>query len=190
MAANGWFSARSMAAFAGGASAAFIASRILPPLVSQGVGRVSGRLGGDPLEGLTADHRRFQHLLAQMEQSRGRGVLYRGQLLARLKRGLAAHAMAEEDVIYPLLQEELGAAAAAARLYAEHGLIKTHLYALEGLIRDEHAWLRRVSTLKALIEEHARREEEVEFPRLRQALTPDATARMNRHVRRERALVL
>ncbi len=190
MPGNGWLSARSMAMFAGGASAAFIASRLLPPLVSQGLGSLRAARGHDPLAGLVDDHRRFLRLLEAMENSRGRGTFYRGQLLIRLKRGLSAHAMAEEDVVYPLLREEVGEEAAADRLYAEHGAMKTHLYALERLLDDEPAWLARVGVLKALIETHAQNEENVQFPRLRDRLGAEETARMNRHVQRERALVL
>lgn len=105
--------------FAGGASLGFIASRILPPLVSQTVASWNTARGHDPFQYLAEDHDRFRRLLAEMEESRGKGTFHRTQLLARLKRGLAAHAMAEEDVIYPLIHDEVGAEVAAERLYSE-----------------------------------------------------------------------
>lgn len=182
---TGLFSARGLAAFAGGASLAFIASRLLPPLLAQSVANVV-----DPFGVLVEDHRRFVDLLTQMERSQGASAFQRTQLFLRLKRGLAAHAMAEEDVIYPVLKEDVGDVAAANRLYTDHGAIKTHLYGLEQTIRDDAAWLPRVSALKNLLADHARQEEDIEFPRLRVLLDEEATARMARKVRREKAMVL
>lgn len=185
MARTGLFSARGLAAFAGGASVAFIASRLLPPLLAQGVANVT-----DPFGVLIDDHRHFLDLLDEMERSRGAGTFQRTQLFLRLKRRLAAHAMAEEDVIYPVLREEGGDEQAATRLYRDHGEVKTQLYALEQSLRDEEPFLARASALRTLIAEHARQEEEVEFPRLRALLDEEATARMARLVRREKAMVL
>lgn len=125
-----------------------------------------------------------------MEQGGDAGTLQRTQWLLRLKRGLAAHAMAEEDVIYPLLSEQAGEQEAAAQLYAEHGAMKTHLYALERDLGDGAAWMDRVAALRNLIADHARQEEDVEFPRLRRLLDEDSAKRVARHVRRERALIL
>ena len=182
---TGLFSARGLAAFAGGASLAFIASRLLPPFLAQSVANVV-----DPFGVLIEDHRRFIDLLSEMERSEGASTFQRTQLFLRLKRGLAAHAMAEEDVLYPVLREEAGDAPAADRLYTDHGAIKTHLYALEQTIRDDTIWLPRVTALKTLLAEHARQEEDIEFPRLRALLDEEATARMARLIRREKAMVL
>lgn len=171
-------------AFAGGVSVGVIADRVVPPLVTQAAA------WGDPFDALIADHRHFLNLLEQMEQSRGRGVVWRTQLLLRLKRSLTAHALAEEDVVYPMLDEQAGAERAASSLYAEHGMIKTHLWALERGMGEESAWLSRASHLRRQLEQHARQEEEVEFPRLRAVMDQEAIARLARHVRREKAMVL
>jgi len=184
---EGMLSARGLAMFAGGASVALIASRLLPPIVAQAF---AVRDAGDPFASLVEDHRRFLDLLGRMEQVQGSSVLNRTQMFLRLKRGLAAHALAEEDVIYPLLNDAAGAEIDAERLYAEHGKVKTHLYALEQMVGDEMAWARRAGQLRALIAEHARDEEETQFPRLRQLLDEQATARLSRHVRREKAMLL
>ncbi|MGE5504653.1 MAG: hemerythrin domain-containing protein [Actinomycetota bacterium] len=179
---------RDWIAFAGGASVGLVAGHLLPPLLAQAAVLLGGN--PDPFDLLADDHRHFLDLLRQMEGARGSGLAFRTQLFLRLKRSLAAHSMAEEDVIYPLLAEEAGAHAAAERLYAEHGAIKTHLYALERLLGDDVAWAERASALKRLVADHARREEEVEFPRLRHRLDEDAFARLARHVRREKAMVV
>jgi hemerythrin superfamily protein len=186
----GWLFGQGMAAFAGGAVAATVASRLLPPLVAQAAGAARAAGGGDPLETLIADHRRFVALLTEMEQSADTATIHRTQLLLRLKRGLAAHALAEEDIVYPLLHDEAKAADDAKHLYSEHADIKIHLHALEQMPKDAPEWAQRAGALKQLIEGHARHEEEIDFPRLREVLDEQAMRQLAGHVQREKALIL
>lgn len=186
---SGWLSARGLTMLAGGASLGLVAGRLMPPLLMQ-TGRWLGRSGKDAFALLAEDHRHFLGLLTEMQQCGEKPEAHRTQLLARLKRGLAAHTMVEEDVIYPLLAEEAGAHSAADQLYAEHGAMKTHLYALERMISDGPAWAERSSALKQLVAKHARQEETVEFPRLRRLLDEAATEQVARQVRREKAPML
>lgn len=189
MARQDWLSARGLAMFAGGASIGAVASRLLPPVVAQAAPWLTGDKE-DPFETLMDDHRKFLDLLSRMEQSGGQGKLTRGQLLFRLKRSLAAHALAEEDAVYPLLAEQVGARSAAEHMYAEHGALKTHLYALERLLDDEAAWLARAGALRTMLAAHAREEEEVQFPRLRHGMTPDDIKTLGRTVSREKSMIL
>jgi hemerythrin superfamily protein len=139
---------------------------------------------------LIADHRIFELLLSEMEKSADNEYLHRTQLFLRLKRRLAAHAMAEEDVVYPLLHDQARAAEDAKHLYAEHADIKIHLHALEQLPKNDREWVQRASALKALIVSHARHEEDVDFPKLRLILSPSEAIRLSGNVQREKALVL
>lgn len=182
------FSARGMTAFAGGALAGVIASRLLPPFLAQAGGAALGR---DPFEVLTEDHRHFVELLTRMEDDAA-GPVNRMQLLLRLKRRLTAHALAEEDVIYPMLHDRESAATGdgARHLYGEHAEIKMHLHALEEMAKDDPGWGARAGELRRLVETHARQEEETEFPKLRQSLDDQAIARLSRAVQREKAMVL
>lgn len=99
------FSTSSLGAFVWGAVAGAIASRLLPPLIAKGAGSVRIGVDSDPFSVLIADHRIFESLLTEMEKSANDESLRRTQLFLRLKRRLAAHAMAEEDVVYPLLHD-------------------------------------------------------------------------------------
>lgn len=184
---NGFLSAGGMAAFAGGAAVALIASRLLPPLVAQAAGSVSG---GDPFDALADDHRHILALLSEMEQTPQNATFRRAQLLLRLKRRLAAHALAEEDVVYPLLHDRAHEEDDTRRLYSEHADMKMHLAALERMPKDDPDWLGRVSELKMLISEHIHQEEAVDFPKLRDALGQRGTERLSGNVRREKALLL
>lgn len=186
----GSFFGRGIAAFAGGAAAGMIVSRLLPPVVAMAAGSARAAAGRDPFEALLADHRRFLALLTSMEQSRDEEVFRRTQLLLRLKRGLAAHALAEEDVVYPLLHDDGKAEHDARHLYGEHAEMKLLLYRLEETPKDDPAWAGQARTLRQLVEEHARHEEEVDFPKLRQVLDDPATARLARNLHREKSLIL
>lgn len=181
---------RDLATFAAGAVAGLIAGRILPPLLAQATGTVRVAAGGDPFDALARDHRTILSLLDEMSRTTDDAVLTRTQLLLRLKRRLAAHALAEEDVVYPMLHDRAQETEDARHLYGEHAEMKMHLFALEQMPKDDPRWLDRARRLKALIAGHVRREEEVDFPKLRRLLDQRATAHLSGNVQREKALLL
>ena len=181
------WSANGLIAFASGAAEAILASRLLPPVVAQAAGTTMAR---DPFDALMDDHRHILELLDAMEETHSGETVRRTQLLLRLKRRLAAHAMAEEDVVYPLLHDHAHEEKDTRRLYGEHADMKMHLFALEQMPKDHPGWSGRVTELRRLIADHVRQEEEVDFPKLRDALDRPATKRLSGHVRREKALLL
>jgi hypothetical protein len=68
--------------------------------------------------------------------------------------------------------------------------MKIHLFELERMLMNNENWIRRVESLRDLIERHARDEEEVEFPKMRQALDDQRRRTLSQHIQREEALVL
>jgi iron-sulfur cluster repair protein YtfE (RIC family) len=172
----------------GGILVGILSARVLPPFLARACGTARARAGRDPFESLIADHRRFRDLLAKMDEATG--TIQRPQLLLRLKRGLAAHAMAEEDVVYPMLQDEAGAKPDPTHLYAEHAALKVLLFRLEKKVLDGGDWTEEVGAMTALLTEHARHEEEVDFPRLRELLGKEGGVTLARKISREKALVL
>src|SRR4051812_39715373 len=86
-------------AFVGGGVVAFLATRVLPPMVAQLLGTVR-----DPFDALAADHRRVLAALDRVVQINDSRVASRGLALLKIKRSLTAHALAEEDVVYPALK--------------------------------------------------------------------------------------
>jgi hemerythrin superfamily protein len=181
---------RDAALFAAGAALMLLAARVMPPLAGPALGAARVAMGGDPFDALARDHRLVLALLRTMEQTGESATIRRAAMLFQLKRMLAAHAMAEEDVVYPLLRDEAHAEDVAHGLYREHADMKIRLYELERLPKDDPRWLPNLRALRALIEAHARHEEETEFPRLRAALDEQATARVSSDVQREKALLL
>ena len=181
---------RAAASFAGGALIAFVGSRLLPPLVAQARGAARTRGGGDPLGSLLDDHRAIRSHLDVMVESADREVFSRTQHLLRLKRCLAAHAMAEEDIVYPALREHLATADDATHLYEEHAEMKILLYKLEQTPKSDEQWHLHATELRTLIQGHLRQEEEVDFPNLRGALDESTSTELASKIAREKALLL
>jgi iron-sulfur cluster repair protein YtfE (RIC family) len=111
-------------------------------------------------------------------------------LFLAVKRTLAKHALAEEDVVYPLLHREAGAAEATRQLYAEHAEMKIHLYELETALRGGASWAGRASALQALVARHIREEEDVQFPKLQALLDERERQRVSGQIHREEALIV
>jgi len=181
---------RGLAAFTTGALAAVIASRVLPPIVAQAAGSAQASAGRDPFDGLAEDHRIILSLLDRMTSSPDNAVFDRTQLLLRLKRRLSAHAVAEEDVVYPLLHGRAHEEDDTMHLYSEHAEMKMHLFTLEQMPKSDPRWRGIASELRDLIAGHVKQEEEVDFPKLRAVLDQKETAMMSGGVQREKALLL
>jgi hemerythrin superfamily protein len=167
-----------------------IGGRLLAPLIASANGAVRTKMGADPFERLIQDHRQILSVLHDMENTETDSRAKRAAMLLRVKRMLGKHAMAEEDVVYPLLHDRAHAETETRQLYDEHADIKIHLYELEQMVRNNEDWRHRVMSLRRLIETHARQEEEQEFPKLRQALQERERVMVAGQIRREEALVV
>ena len=168
-----------------------IGGRLLAPLIASASGNMRTRMGADPFDRLIEDHRQILSVLRDMENTgTDSSRAQRGKQLLRVKRMLGKHAMAEEDVVYPLLHDRANAESETRQLYDEHADIKIHLYELEQMLMNNEDWRHRVTSLRTLIETHARQEEEQEFPRLRNILQDRERAMLAGQIRREEALVL
>lgn len=181
---------RTLAAFAGGAVVGLIASRVMPPFVAQAAGTAWAAAGRDPFDALIQDHRALRALLDQMAESADDAALTRTQLLFRLKRRLSAHAMAEEDVIYPMLRDRGNGGDGAMHLYEEHAQMKILLYRLEQTAKHGAEWRELAGELGTLFDRHIRQEEDVEFPELRDSLDQHDVSRLSAKMHREKAMLL
>ncbi len=128
--------------------------------------------------------------LDQMLAAPADSVAKRASLFLALKRKLAKHALAEEDVVYPLLHNQGQDADASKELYDEHADMKILLFELEELLKSGEDWSRQVRTLRDLIQEHVNEEEQVVFPKLKQIFDENRTAKISSQISREEALIL
>jgi iron-sulfur cluster repair protein YtfE (RIC family) len=172
-----------------GAAGGAILGRLLPVLVSNVSGMIRAAAGQDPFAGLIREHRLLLSLLQKMEETPTEKPLRRTALFYRFKRTLAKHALAEEDIVYPLLKDDAQRGEATRKLYEEHSRIKVLLFELNRSIADD-GWYSRVRDLRNEIEPHARQEEEVEFPELRRRMDKPEAMDLSRRIRQEESLVV
>jgi hemerythrin superfamily protein len=182
--------ARRLTSFAAGAALSFVASRLMPPVAGRAIGRARVAAGGDPFDALARDHRLVLGMMDTLLRPDGQAPVRRTAGLMQIKRSLTAHALAEEDVVYPMLREEVSAAEATDRLYREHAEMKIHLFKLEHLRQDDSRWREEMQALRDLVARHAADEENTEFPRLRERLSRDTIAELSGDVEREKQFVL
>ena len=184
-----WFG-KNLAAVAGGVAVGVLGSRLLPPMLAMANGSVRARLGEGPFERLKQDHRQILSILDRMAERSDDGMASQGALFLSLKRTLAKHALAEEDIVYPVLHERAHAAEDAKKLYSEHADMKIHLYGLEDALKQGHNVDTRVQALRSLIRRHVEEEESVQFPRLETLMDEQLSRATPGQIRREEAMIL
>jgi hemerythrin superfamily protein len=183
-------SLRGAGVFALGALAGIVLSRVGAPLAAKTVGLARSAAGGrDAFEELAADHARVLALLAkaEVEQTGPKKMA----LFLAIKRDLSKHAVAEEDVIYPLIADKLLADDAAHHLYKEHGIVKVLLSEIEEALEngDDMRYRARVRLLRESVQKHAGEEETQWFPRLKELLDEKKRALVTGKLDREKAMM-
>jgi hypothetical protein len=141
---------------------------------------------GDWLEVLTADRRRIERLFKQIEGTDDDQAHRRTRLLEALSAALTRYSLQKENVIYPALRKA-DQGAASTHLAAELFEIKTYLYELDSLPKSDGRWLRKLTALKHVVEEHMREEEETVLPPFHKALSAAENMRLTRAMNREAA---
>lgn len=175
-----------------GVAAGALGSRLLPPMIAIATGSARARKSGDPFEKLSADHREILSLLDSMVANSDGSNVRRASLFLMLKRKLGKHALAEEDVVYPILHAQ-GAGAGSAEskdLYDEHADMKILLFELEQRLMAGSDWSEPIHSLRELVSSHIDEEEQVVFPRLRELMDQEKRTMVSGQISREEALIL
>ena len=133
------------------------ASRIAPPFAGRAIGSLRSMAGTDPFDALAQDHRKVLALFEQIEATDKSATMRRSAMLFQVKRMLTAHALAEEDIVYPMLHDDAHRAEEARKLYREHADIKVRLFELEHRANDDPSWIEGIRELRRIVAEHARR---------------------------------
>ena len=183
-------SARDAMIFGAGALMMLAATRIATPFASRAIGSMRGMAGADPFEALAQDHKRALALFDRLEATDASMVSRRSAMLLQLKRMIAAHALAEEDIIYPMLCDDAHRREQALKLYRDHSEVKVKLFELEHKAKDNPSWIEDLRALRQLFASHAQEEENLEFPKLRAALDESRRSSLVGEVSREKALLL
>ena len=83
-----------------------------------------GSTGEKPFDQLIDDHRQILSLLDNMLEVPDSSPARKARLYMMLKRRLAKHALAEEDVVYPLVRNDSANGDERRHLYDEHADMK------------------------------------------------------------------
>ena len=174
----------------GGLAAGVVCGRMLPPIAAALIGSTRVRAGGDPFARLIEDHRQIVSLLDQMAVARADSTMRRARLFLMLKRKLAKHALAEEDVVYPTVHNDSAEGDERKHLYDEHADMKILLFEIENLLKDGEEWNAAVLPLRELVRRHVDEEERTIFPELRRELTASKRPKVSGQISREEALIV
>ena len=139
---------------------------------------------GDWFDALKTEHELARAIFDKIEATDESQTVMRTHLLMKLKYALDKHAIQEENVIYPALREA-GEKQQADHLNADHGYVKTYLYELENMEKDDPAWIARVRDFRSAIEEHMNEEETQIFPAFRNRLSEEKNKELSALMNKE-----
>jgi hypothetical protein len=120
---------------------------------------------------LKADHERVQKLLEDIDETTERAAKGREEMFARLKAELDLHALIEETVFYPVLEEADETHDITLEAYEEHKLVKDLLAQLEAEPKNTEEWTAKFTVLKENVEHHVEEEEGEMFKKARRVLS-------------------
>ena len=141
-----------------------IAGTALRGIVAGAVATVSSKVARgaskpDAIEILEREHRRFEALLKQGEETTERARATRRELLASLTADLDAHELMEEKVLYPALQAHPQAREIVLEGFEEHHVADLIVNELREVATNDEAWGAKFKVLKESIEHHIEEEE-------------------------------
>ncbi|WP_236697385.1 hemerythrin domain-containing protein [Sphingomonas sp. Leaf357] len=167
-----------------GAAAAGLVTGLVVNLGRKMAVQAPSALAGDWLDALKVEHRLALALFDKLQATGSDETGKRTILLTQLKHALGKHAFTEENVIYPALRA-WGDKADADKLNHDHGYVKQNLYDLEEMDNASPAFMQKVSSFRAELEDHIREEEEAIFPPLHAALGEVGNARVTAQANKE-----
>jgi len=127
----------------------------------------------DPVELLKTDHRRFEKLLRDGEDTTERAINGRGEILKALTSELTVHEALEEQIFYPALRPHAEAHHIVLEGIEEHHVADVLIKELHKVAKDNEKWGAKFSVLKESVEHHIKEEERMMFPAARAALAQE-----------------
>jgi hypothetical protein len=137
---------------------------------------------GDILTMLEADHRRFEGLLAQGEDTTDAAVKTRGALLDRITDELNLHETIEETILYPALKAYPEATDIVLEGYQEHHVADLLVQELHDLAKDNERWGAKFKVFKENIEHHIQEEEGSMFRTARAVMSLEELRQLGRRM--------
>ena len=119
--------------------------------------------GEDAIQLLEREHRRFEDLLKQGEETTERARKGRSELLKTIAAELNAHELMEEKVLYPALQSHPQAREIVLEGFEEHHVADLIVAELKDVATSDEQWGAKWKVLKENIEHHIKEEESQMF---------------------------
>jgi hemerythrin-like domain-containing protein len=113
----------------------------------------------DALSLLEKDHRRFERLLKQGEETTENAVKGRTELLKTITTDLNLHELIEEKILYPALKRHPAAKDIVLESFQEHHVADVIVGELQRLTVSAEQWGAKFKVLKENIEHHIKEEE-------------------------------
>jgi hypothetical protein len=124
----------------------------------------------DPIALLETDHRRFEQLLEEGEDSTERARKGRREVLAALESELTVHEAIEERILYPALEPHKESRQIVLEGFEEHHVADVIIKELKDVATDDEKWGAKFKVLKENITHHIEEEERMMFPAARGVL--------------------
>src|SRR4029078_13340133 len=122
---------------------------------------------------LEKDHRRFEQLLKQGEETTERAIKGRTELLDTLTKDLNLHELVEEKILYPALKAHPEARDIVLEGYQEHHVADVLTRELHTLAPGDERWGAKFKVLKESLEHHIQEEEGEMFRKARGIFSRD-----------------
>lgn len=162
--------------------AAKTARRAARDVVKSVSARVLPALPHDAVKLLEKDHRRFERLMKEGEETTARASRRRRTILGMLAVEIAAHERKEEKVLYPALKRHREARDIVLEGYQEHHVADVLLGELKNLDPTDERWGAKFTVLKESLDHHIEEEEGHMFKTARSVLGRDRLEALGRRM--------
>ncbi|MDQ3178965.1 MAG: hemerythrin domain-containing protein [Acidobacteriota bacterium] len=132
---------------------------------------------------LIKDHREVDALMAQLEKAKGQtSNSSNKQTFEKLRESLTIHAEAEEQIVYPALEEFDETEEQAEHSYDEHAEVKSMLAQMGELEPGSEEFQTVLSELKESVQHHVKEEENELFPKGEELLSESELEAMGQEI--------
>lgn len=122
---------------------------------------------------LKEDHRTFERLMAQLEETTERAVKTRQQVFARLKEELLLHEEIEEQIVYPAWRTHEQTKDIVLEGYEEHHVVDLIVEELEQVDVTDEVWAAKFGVMKENLAHHIEEEEKEMFPKAEKLMSKE-----------------
>jgi hypothetical protein len=138
----------------------------------------------NPFQLLKNDHQIVSGLFDQIESASGGA---KKQLFTRLKSELDVHALIEEKIFYPALENKKESREITLEAYEEHKVVKDLLSELANGSAADEEWDAKLKVLRENVDHHVEEEEGELFDKANDVLSDDALDRLGDEMEAEKA---